>query len=100
MNTFLPKSLRARLVIGAAIWISVGVYAAGIFIAELFRQYATSLVDSDLRRDLEELTMLIDTQVRVWKIHFLHHFCKSLNTPVVFPTLVDFRDDDQRSARF
>ena len=43
--------------------------------------------------------MLIDTQVRVWKIHFLHHVCKSLNTPVVFPTLVDFRDDNQRSAR-
>jgi signal transduction histidine kinase len=60
MNRSLLKSLRARLVIGAAIWISVGVYAAGIFIAELFRQYATSLVDSDLRRDLEELTMLID----------------------------------------
>jgi signal transduction histidine kinase len=60
MNRFLLKSLRARLVIGAAIWISIGVYAAGIFITELFRQYATSLVDSDLRRDLEELMMLID----------------------------------------
>jgi signal transduction histidine kinase len=60
MNRFLPKSLRARLVIGAAIWIFIGVYAAGIFITELFRQYATSLVDSDLRRDLDELMMLID----------------------------------------
>jgi signal transduction histidine kinase len=60
MNRRLPKSLRARLVIGAAIWISIGVYAAGIFITELFRQYATSLVDGDLRRDLEELMMLID----------------------------------------
>lgn len=60
MNRFLPKSLRARLVMGAAIWISIGVYAAGIFIAELFRQYATSLVDSGLRRDLEELMTLID----------------------------------------
>ena len=54
------KSLRARLVIGAAIWICVGVYAAGIFVAELFRQYATSLVDNDLRRHLEELMTLID----------------------------------------
>jgi signal transduction histidine kinase len=54
------KSIRARLVIGAAIWICIGVYAAGIFITELFRQYATSLVDSDLRRDLEELMTLID----------------------------------------
>jgi signal transduction histidine kinase len=60
MNRFLLKSLRARLVIGAAIWILIGVYAADIFIAELFQQYATSLVESDLRRDLEELTMLID----------------------------------------
>jgi signal transduction histidine kinase len=54
------KSLRTRLIIGAAIWICIGVYAAGIFIAELFRQYATSLVDSDLRRHLEELMTLID----------------------------------------
>jgi signal transduction histidine kinase len=60
MNRFLPKSLRARLVIGAAIWVSVGVYAAGIFITELFRQYAINLVDSGLHRDLEELMMLID----------------------------------------
>jgi signal transduction histidine kinase len=60
MNRLLPKSLRARLVIGAAIWVSIGVYAAGIFITELFRQYATNLVDNGLRRDLEELMMLID----------------------------------------
>jgi signal transduction histidine kinase len=54
------KSLKTRLIIGAAIWICIGVYAAGIFIAELFRQYATSLVDGDLRRHLEELMTLID----------------------------------------
>jgi hypothetical protein len=54
------QSVRARLVIGAAIWICIGIYAAGIFIAELFRQYAMSLVDSDLRRHLEELMTLID----------------------------------------
>ena len=28
------RSLRARLIIGAAIWIAIGIYAAGIFIAE------------------------------------------------------------------
>jgi signal transduction histidine kinase len=60
MKTSFLRSLRARLIIGAAIWISVGVYAAGIFIAELFRQYATNLVESDLRRHLEELMTLID----------------------------------------
>jgi hypothetical protein len=31
------RSLRARLIIGAAIRIAIGVYASGIFIAELFR---------------------------------------------------------------
>jgi hypothetical protein len=47
------SSLRARLVIGAAIWIAIGVSAAGIFIAALFRDYATELVDSELREHLE-----------------------------------------------
>jgi signal transduction histidine kinase len=54
------RSLRARLIIGAAIWIAIGVYAAGIFIAALFRQYAADLVDGELRNDLEELMTLID----------------------------------------
>ena len=54
------RSLRARLIIGAAIWIAIGTYTAGIFIAELFRQFATSLVESELRTDMEELMTLID----------------------------------------
>jgi signal transduction histidine kinase len=54
------RSLRARLIIGAAIWIAIGVSAAGIFIAALFRQYATDLVDLELRKHLEELVTLID----------------------------------------
>src|SRR5258708_9469885 len=54
------RSLRARLIIGGAIWIAIGVYAAGIFIAALFRQYATALLDAELRSDLEELMTLID----------------------------------------
>jgi signal transduction histidine kinase len=60
MKASLFRSLRARLIIGAAIWIAIGVYAAGIFIAELFREFATSLVESELRTDMEELTALID----------------------------------------
>ena len=32
-------------------------------------------------------------------ISLLPQVCKSLNTPVVFPTVVDFRDDDQGCAR-
>jgi signal transduction histidine kinase len=54
------RSLRARLIIGAVIWIAIGVYASGIFIAELFRQFATSLVESELRTEMEELATLID----------------------------------------
>ena len=60
MNKSFLHSVRARLIIGAAIWIAIGVYAAGIFIAALFRQFATDLVDAELRNHLEELVTLID----------------------------------------
>ena len=60
MSVFLPRSLRARLVIGAFIWITVGVSAAGIFISALFRQHATELTDSEMHGHLEELASLID----------------------------------------
>jgi signal transduction histidine kinase len=60
MSGLLPRSLRARLVIGAFIWITVGVSAAGIFISALFRQHATELTDSEMRGHLEELASLID----------------------------------------
>jgi len=60
MNNLFLHSLRARLFIGAAIWIVAGVSAAGIFIAALFRQYAYDRVDGDLRNHLEELVTLIN----------------------------------------
>jgi signal transduction histidine kinase len=60
MRRFVPRSLRARLVIGAIIWIVIGVSAAGIFISALFRQHATALVDAEMRGHLEELGSLID----------------------------------------
>ena len=60
MNKSFLRSLRARLIIGAAIWIAIGVYAAGIFIAALFRQFATDTVDGELRKHLDELVTLID----------------------------------------
>jgi signal transduction histidine kinase len=60
MNLSFLRSLRARLIIGGAIWIAIGISAAGIFIAVLFRQYATDLVDSGLREHLDELVTLID----------------------------------------
>jgi signal transduction histidine kinase len=61
MSSSVLRSLRARLVIGAAIWIAIGVSAAGIFIAALFRQFANDVIDAELRTHLEELGMLIDT---------------------------------------
>jgi signal transduction histidine kinase len=60
MNKSFLRSLRARLIIGAAIWIVIGVSAAGIFVAALFRQFATNTVDAELRKHLEELVTLID----------------------------------------
>jgi signal transduction histidine kinase len=60
MSVFVPRSLRARLVIGAVIWITVGVSAAGVFISALFRQHATALVDAEMHGHLEELASLID----------------------------------------
>jgi signal transduction histidine kinase len=60
MNKSFLRSLRARLIIGAVIWITMGVTAAGIFIAALFRQHATDVVDTELRTHLEELMTLID----------------------------------------
>jgi signal transduction histidine kinase len=60
MMALLPRSLRARLILGAVIWIAIGVSAAGVFISALFRQHATALVDSEMHGHLEELATLID----------------------------------------
>jgi signal transduction histidine kinase len=60
MSTSVPRSLRMRLILGAAIGIVIGISAAGLFIAALFRQYATDLVDTELVDHLEELITLID----------------------------------------
>jgi len=54
------SSLRARLVMGAGIWIAIGVLAAGIFISALFRQHATELFDAELTGHLDELASLVD----------------------------------------
>ena len=63
MMALLPRSLRARLILGAVIWIAVGVSAAGVFISALFRQHATALVDSEMHGHLEELGTLIDVHL-------------------------------------
>jgi signal transduction histidine kinase len=60
MSALLPRSLRARLVIGALIWITIGVSAAGVFISALYGRHATALVDSEMTGHIEELASLID----------------------------------------
>jgi len=64
MTALLPRSLRARLILGAVIWIAIGVSAAGVFISALFRQHATALVDSEMHGHLEELASLIDVNAQ------------------------------------
>lgn len=77
MNKSFLRNLRARLIIGAATWIAIGVSAAGIFIAALFRQFATDMVDRDLRKHLEELVMLIDVDAEG-----LPHLYRPLSDPL------------------
>ncbi len=62
MNDGLFSSLRARLILGAVIWITLGVTVAGIFVAELFRQHATEVLSAQLRAHLEELSSIIDVE--------------------------------------
>ena len=64
MTGLLPRSLRARLILGAVIWIAIGVSAAGVFISALFRQHATALVDAEMHGHLEELASLIDVNAQ------------------------------------
>ena len=64
MSISFLRSLRARLIIGAVIWIAIGVSAAGIFISALFREYATSLVDDELRDHMQELMSLVDVNAQ------------------------------------
>jgi signal transduction histidine kinase len=77
MNRSFLRSLRTRLIIGAAIWIAIGVSAAGIFIAALFRQFATDMVDAQLRTHLEELLALIDVDAEGFP-----HLYRSLSDPL------------------
>jgi signal transduction histidine kinase len=64
MKRFFPSSLRARLIIGAIIGITIGVSAAGIFISALFLQQATELVDGEMRGHLDELASIVDVDAR------------------------------------
>jgi signal transduction histidine kinase len=53
------RSLRARLIIGALLWIVLGVSLAGVSISALFRAQVTALIDSELTGHLDELSSLV-----------------------------------------
>jgi signal transduction histidine kinase len=53
------RSLRARLLIGAVIWIVAGVAIAGFSISALFRTHVTELVNAELIGHLDELERLL-----------------------------------------
>ena len=50
------NSFRARLILGAAVWISVGLLVSGFVLSQLFRDLVTTQVDHDLSDHSEELT--------------------------------------------
>jgi signal transduction histidine kinase len=60
MNAGFFRSVRARLILGAVIWIAAGVSLAGFSIAALFRQHATQIFEAELSGHLNELASLID----------------------------------------
>lgn len=53
------RSLRARLMIGAVLWIVAGVGIAGISISAIFRAHVTELVNAELIGHLDELERLL-----------------------------------------
>lgn len=52
----LPNSLRARLILGAAIWIPAALVVSGLVLSQLFRDLVVAQVDHDLSDHAEELT--------------------------------------------
>lgn len=55
----LPKSLSARLIAAAVIWISVALALAGFGLTEMFRVTVERNFDDVLKDDLEEILSLI-----------------------------------------
>lgn len=55
------NSFRARLMLGAAIWISVGLLVSFFVLSHLFREVVTRQVDHDLSDHTEELYALLET---------------------------------------
>jgi len=54
------KSFRARLVVGAVVWITGGVALSGLALSELFRHHVTAQFDGELHGHAAELAALVD----------------------------------------
>ncbi|HZQ14623.1 MAG TPA: HAMP domain-containing sensor histidine kinase [Pseudolabrys sp.] len=55
----LRNSFHARLILGAAVWISVGLAVSGFMLSAIFRDLVTTQIDHDLSDHAEELGALI-----------------------------------------
>ena len=60
MKRRLLRSLRTRLIVGAVIWTTISVAAAGFFIYGLFYNYAYELIDDELHEHMDELVSLLE----------------------------------------
>lgn len=54
------KSFRARLIVGAVVWIVGGVAFSGLALSELFREHVTAQFDGELHGHAAELAALVD----------------------------------------
>ena len=55
----LVASFRSRLILGAVVWITVGVAASGLALSRLYEDYVTRNFDDELRGHVEEIVDLI-----------------------------------------
>lgn len=56
----LRNSFRARLIVGAVLWISVGLFLSGVVLSRLFQELVIRQVDHDLTDHAEELRSLLE----------------------------------------
>jgi hypothetical protein len=54
------NSFRARLIVGAVLWISVGLLLSGLVLSQLFEELVVRQVDHDLTDHAEELRSLLE----------------------------------------
>jgi signal transduction histidine kinase len=60
MSAMLRNSFRARLIVGAVLWISIGLLLSGLVLSRLFEELVIRQVDHDLTDHAEELRGLLE----------------------------------------